>query len=58
MRTNRPRKDALGSLKGLVNRAVRLTDSEEDLAGEIKLLSDALIVHLRALRYRRGGQDR
>ncbi|CAN0014396.1 unnamed protein product, partial [Heterosigma akashiwo] len=44
VRTNRPRKEALGSLKGLVNRAVRLADSEEDLAEEIKLLSDAFIV--------------
>ena len=27
VRTNRPRKEALGSLKGLVSKAVRLTDS-------------------------------
>ena len=31
-------------MKGLANRAMRLTDSEEDLAEEIKLLSDAFIV--------------
>jgi len=43
-RTNRPRREALGSLKGLVNRAIRLSDKEEDLAKEVELLSDAFIL--------------
>ena len=35
---------ALGSLKGLVNKAVRLTDSEEEFAEKINLLSGAFFV--------------
>ena len=34
----------MGSLKGLVNRAIRLSDNEEDLAKEVELLSDAFIL--------------
>jgi uncharacterized FlaG/YvyC family protein len=34
----------LGSLKGLVKRAVRLSDSKEDLKKELELISDAFII--------------